>query len=299
MKCDDSSLSHDQLKEVKKHVRLLLLKANAIGRFPTPVDDILQAAHLMVDDEACLSTDSLHILLGFKSALGKRVRPLVSGLKKILGLLHVPSGQIYLDHSQHANKLVWIKFHETGHGCLPHQRKLYQLLEDGEYELSPETDDLFEREANNFAAETLFQLDTFEKIAADYVLSIKTPIDLQRKFGGSIYANMRRYASTHFAPLSLAVYDTEEIGDNRTLFRLRRKPFASSAFLRKFGSYGWPDPCAKGHSIWHLLKYRRLGEDESNIKDLNGEDHICKIHIFNNGDYQTSGTGFVRASRSN
>lgn len=49
---------------------------------------------------------------------------------------------------------------------------MYEFMEDGELKINPEINDLFERETNNFAAKVLFQLDTFEKIAADYENSI-------------------------------------------------------------------------------------------------------------------------------
>src|SRR5207247_249750 len=161
----------------------LLTKAGAYGRFPTPIDDILDAAQLVVEKTVSLEVQRQTIIASLGASLEKRARPLISGLKKVLGLLHIPSGEIFLDQLQHAKKQTWIKLHEAGHGCLPHQRRMYQLVEDGEYELNPETEELFEREANNFAAESLYQLDTYEKVAADYVVSIKTPMDLSKMFG--------------------------------------------------------------------------------------------------------------------
>ena len=73
-----------------------------------------------------------------------------------------------------------------------------------------EIEELFEHEANNFASEALFQLDKYEKMAADYTISIKTPIDLSKKFGSSVYASTRRYVQTHFSPLALGIYNKIE-----------------------------------------------------------------------------------------
>jgi Zn-dependent peptidase ImmA (M78 family) len=282
MKSDDSSLSPEQFEEVRRTTDALLKEANAYGRFPTPVDDILETAQLVVDQTVSLEFHSPSIIKSFSSLLGKKARPLLSGMKKILGLLHIPSGEIYLDHSQHLNRQTWIKLHEAGHGCMPHQKRMYQIVEDGEFELDPETEDLFEREANNFAAEALYQLDTYEKVAAGYVVSIKTPMELSKQFGGSIYASVRRYVTTHYASIGLAVYDTVEKGPEGSVFRLRRLPIASQSFPKKYATFSWPNPCAEGNWLWPLLRKRKLAEEIATIEDSDGVLHECEIHLFNN-----------------
>lgn len=148
-------------------------------------------------------------------------------------------------------------------------------------ELNPETEELFEREANNFAAETLYQLDTYGKVAADYVVSIKTPIELSKMFGGSIYSSMRRYVTTHFSPIGLAVYDQPTAGYDNVVFRLRRQPMASASFFKKYRAYSWPDPCTRGDWLWPLLRKRKLAEEVATITDSNGDLHECEIHLFN------------------
>jgi hypothetical protein len=55
--------------------------------------------------------------------------------------------------------------HEAGHGTLPHQSKVYALIHDCEKTLDAEITDLFEREANVFASEALFQGEIFAKEA--------------------------------------------------------------------------------------------------------------------------------------
>ena len=281
MKSDDSSLSPEEYAEVKRIADALLRKADAYGKFPTPVDDILETAQLVVDRTVSLEFQSDSIIKSFRSLVGKKARPLVSGMKKLFGLLHIPSGEIYLDQSQHVNKQTWVKLHETGHGCIPHQKRMYQLVEDGEYELDPGTEELFEREANNFAAETLYQLDTYEKVAADYIVSIRTPMELSKKFGGSIYSSIRRYVTTHFSPIGLAVYDQVEKEAGQYLFQLRRQPIASEAFRKKYAGFTWPNPCTNGNWLWPLLRRRKLAEEIATIEDDTGVTHECEIHLFN------------------
>ena len=47
---DDSLLDVHQLASVQRHADRLLREASAVGRFPTPVDDLLTAAKLTVVD---------------------------------------------------------------------------------------------------------------------------------------------------------------------------------------------------------------------------------------------------------
>lgn len=281
MKGDDSSLLPEELEEVRRTADALLREADAYGHFPTPVADILCTAKLVVGETLSLELHSRTIFESLGSSFGKRARPLVSGLKKVLGLLHIPSGEIFLDQSLHPKQQIWVKLHETGHGCLPHQKRMYKVVEDGEFELNPETQELFEREANNFAAETLYQLDTYEKVAADYVVSIKTPMQLSTMFGGSIYSSMRRYVTTHFSPVGLAVYDQPAAGSNNVVFQLRRQPMASASFLKKYGVYSWPNPCTWNNWLWPMLRKRRLAEEMTTITDINGDLHECEIQLFN------------------
>lgn len=278
MKKDDSSLDYQKLDNVKKHAKKLLEEADAIGQLPTPVEHIVSTAKLYVNKEISLGKDENFISkLGKK--MGKVARPHLHGFKKLLGMLYVPSGEIYLDHSQHENKKKFIKLHETGHGFLPHQKKMYEFMEDGKLELDPEIEDTFEREANNFAVELLFQLDKFEKLAADYEISIKTPLDLSGKFGSSIYAGMRRYVQTHFAPLALAVYDLPK--GNK--FHLRRMPMYSESFLKRFGRVGLPNPCDDFNPLGAIIKAAKLRTNHlCGLRDLNGDIHETAVHIFSN-----------------
>ncbi|HUJ69789.1 MAG TPA: hypothetical protein VLW86_09710, partial [Syntrophorhabdales bacterium] len=98
---------------------------------------------------------------------------------------------------------------ETGHHELPTHRKIYLFFQDCRKTLGPEIADLFEREANNFARFLLFQGTRYARIAADYDLSIKTPINLARKFGASVYASAREFARTN--PRACVVYVLEPI----------------------------------------------------------------------------------------
>lgn len=279
MKKDDSTLEPQQLDNVKKYAKVLLHEADALNQFPTPVDRLIKTAKLDVNKEVSLGRND-NLIRKFNSRLGKLARPQIHGLKKLLGMLHVPSGEIYIDHAQHEKKKIWIKLHETGHGFIPHQRKMYEFMEDGKLELDPEINDIFEREANNFAAETLFQLDTYEKIAADYRIAIQTPVDLAQKFGSSIYSSIRRYVQTHFAPIALAVYNFPKESES---FKLRRLPMHSNSFLKKFGSVNFPPNCEKFGFLGSILNTSQYQTNQiCGLQDLNEDIHETSIHVFTN-----------------
>ncbi len=282
MKKDDSSLRTEELDNVKRHARKLLNQADAFDQFPTPVDRLVTTAKLIVNQEVSLSQDE-SLLSRFRGNIGKIARPQIHGIKKLLGLLHVPSGEIWLDQSQHNNKKTFVKLHETGHGFLPHQKKMFEYMEDGMLELDPEIEDQFEREANNFASETLFQLDKYEKMAADYEISIKAPIDLSRKFGASVYSSMRRYIQTHFAPLTLAIYNPPNPSQGSSHFSLRRGPMYSPFFIKRFGVARFPATCSEADYLGSILAKAKLQTYHScTVKDVNGDVHECAVHVFSN-----------------
>ncbi|MFA6355949.1 MAG: ImmA/IrrE family metallo-endopeptidase [Candidatus Omnitrophota bacterium] len=282
MKDDDSSLYPDELKNVKSYALALLHKADAVGQLPTPIDHIVKSANLYVNEGFELTTDykkTFNII----AKIEKFARPNIHGVKKLLGLLHVPSGAILIDRLQHENKKKFIKLHESGHGFMPHQRKIYEIMEDGNLELDHDVDDLFEREANNFAAETLFQLDKYEKIAADYDISIKTPIELSRIFGSSAYASMRRYVQTHFSPIAMGVYNKEENNLKNHRFILRRAPMHSIEFLKNIGKLILPEICTTSDYLGKLMNTARLQtHHQCDMRDANKNNYNCSLQIFNN-----------------
>ena len=118
-------------------------------------------------------------------------------LNKLLGLLHLSERLIFIDQSLHEKKIVFISLHEIGHAWLPHQRKVYAILEECDQTLKFDVKDSFEREANNFASEVLFQLDQFTKDAADCDFGVRAPLKLSRRYGSSVYSAMRRYVRHH------------------------------------------------------------------------------------------------------
>src|SRR5207237_9818982 len=104
---------------------------------------------------------------------------------KVRALLDRKTREIHLQPLvEHSGQRAFKKLHEVGHDILPWQHELVYL--DSDAELSWSTKQLFEREANQTAAELLFQRQLFARVGADYSIGIATVIELAQKFGTSI-----------------------------------------------------------------------------------------------------------------
>ena len=84
-----------------------------------------------------------------------------SAISKVWGLYDAGECVIHIDNTVIKVKQNFLTLHETGHHELPTHRKIFRFFQDCDKTLAPETADLFDREANNFARFALFQGDTF------------------------------------------------------------------------------------------------------------------------------------------
>src|SRR5262249_9067163 len=131
MKSDDSTLPNASRRTVTKYADLLLRKAAAYGRFPTPISDLVDAAQLEIARESALSNIGLdqiyRRLPNFVKIAPDRIKLATA---KVLGLLDRRDRSIHLDPEAHPKRRVYLTLHEVGHDFLPHQRSTYSILED-------------------------------------------------------------------------------------------------------------------------------------------------------------------------
>ena len=121
---------------------------------------------------------------GFLGRLYRKVTaPIRRAIDKVLGLLDLRDWTIYLDQTVHKNKEPFLCLHETGHEFLPGSGT--RCCEHGQQTFDPEVQDHFEREANVFAREVLFQLGRFEEEVRDCPFGLRTPLDLAKRGTGS------------------------------------------------------------------------------------------------------------------
>lgn len=275
---DDRALTSSQRFNVEKQAARLLEEAGARGVFPTPVGQILKAARVEVAPE---SLDE-----GFVRSLYRGGKKLVKrAVSKLSGLLHAAERLIFVDRRLHKKKILFIKLHEMGHAWLPHQRDTYAFLEDCEESLDPDVRDVFEREANVFASDVLFQLKQFALDAADCQFGLRTPIDLSKRYGSSIYAAIRRYVATHERPCALLVLNLPEEDPGFGFVAELRRTEQSHLFTELFGPVQWPSRVPIDDPLGALIPIGRQMSSPRPCKFLNanGETYLGIAEGFSNG----------------
>lgn len=279
MKPDDSGLDIESLLAVENRARKLLDRASVWDRFPTPIDDILEAAKLRVAPTSIF--DRAAILEYLKGKSIDAARYLKNAVGKLFGLYDSYESIIHIDDSVTVSKQNFLKLHETGHHELPTHRKLFRLFEDCEKTLSPDIADHFEREANNFARFMLFQGTTYSRIAADHKFEIKTPINLAKKFGASIYASAREFARTSQRACVVYVLEPVEFAHQVGALARVRRIEPSPSFVTQFGVPG-DVAITLDHALGRILPIGRKMTRPTVVllADRNGETHECVAEAF-------------------
>ena len=274
---DDCSLAPFNYEKVRSEVKLLLEKAGAFGRFPTPVSDIMAAANVEVVDDNILNE-------GFLAKIRRKAsQALKRAISATLGLLDVKGRLVFVDKTVHAVRQTFIKIHEAGHYFMVWQRKMYSVVEDCEKTISPEIEDHFDREANVFTSEVLFQIDTFTEEAEKYDFGITVPLRLSKKYGASIYASVRRYVSKNRRACVVLVLNPPELKDGYGFTADLRRVVASEKFIQMFGDINWPELFTPDDEIGAMVPVygRKMSAPrEIGIKNCNGEMCECIAEAF-------------------
>jgi Zn-dependent peptidase ImmA (M78 family) len=276
-KPDDSSLGADQYARVRAEARRALKQAGAFGRFPTPVDDIMDAAKVEEVFENVLDES---FLAKMRKKAGKALK---SALSKVLGLFDANQRLVIVDRTLYAVKQTFIRLHETGHGFMRWQRDLYAVVEDCEQTLDPEVADLFDREANVFASEVLFQIDSFSEEAEGHTFGILTPVRIGKKYGASIYASVRQYVSKNHRACAVLVLDPPVIVDGDGFRASLRRFVPSPRFTELFGRPEWQPYFTPDDSIGAMVPLgsrKMTGKRTLALVDRNGGRHECIAEAF-------------------
>ncbi|GAB7024928.1 M78 family metallopeptidase domain-containing protein [Geotalea toluenoxydans] len=278
IKADDSTIDPPQLLAIRKHAQRALEAAAAIGKYPTPIADVMHSAQVIVVEEDVLDE-------GFLARVRRASGKLKQALSKVLGVLDIKARLIYLDRTLHSVKLTFLKLHETAHAVLPWQRDIYGVVEDCKQTIAPEVSENFDKEANIFASEVLFQLDDFTRQAADQSFGIKVPISLSKKYGSSIYAAVRRYVSTNHRACIVIVIDPPELVAGDGFQANLRRVVTSAGFDLTMGTLNWPKYFTPGDEIGAMIPIngRKMSYPRNcSLRDANGGLHECIAEAFTN-----------------
>ena len=278
---DDSLLSPSQRATVRWHADRLLREASAHGRFPTPIDDLMDAAKLTIVDDEVLNEN---LLRQFARKAKAGIATVKSALSKVLGLFESHDRLVVIDKTTPKPRKPFIKLHEAGHGSLPHQSKVYRLIHDCEKTLDAEITDLFEREANVFASEALFQGEVFAKEAQELDFGIKTPIALARKFGASNYATFRRFVTTNPCACCVVVLEPPGYDSEGELSADVRRVVMSKSFATIYDDKRLCATVTEDHPLVPVVSVngrRMTFEQEILLMDRNHEERVCIAEAFN------------------
>lgn len=274
---DDSTLTPQQRARVRAEAERALREAGALGVFPTPVRHIMDVAKVTEIEEDVLNPSFIAKLRGSVSGVLKKA------LGKVQGIFHAIAGLVYLDQSLYELRKKFVRLHEAAHGFLPWQRPMYALVEDCENALDPDTADLFDREANTFASEVLFQLDAFRDLAEEQPFGIWTPVKLARQFDASLYASIRQYVAKNWRCCAVLILNPPEFTEGPGFRATFRRVVPSPLFAQTFGSNLWKQVYTPDDSIGALIPVGgRKGSGKRGISliDRNGERQQCIAESF-------------------
>ena len=181
-----------QIPTRQEIVEALLLEAGTADHLPTDEDKLLE--YLKLEQ---LSFDFMHEL-DFLPETQKQTLDLRAALSFNDRLVATQSGL------SDKRKRFGI-FHEIGHFILPEHRS--KLFLDDDATLSWWTKTRMEREANEIAAELLFQGNRFTEEALSLPTSVRTVTELAPRYGASYESAIRRYTERHVLPCAVVVLD--------------------------------------------------------------------------------------------
>jgi hypothetical protein len=265
---------------IVQEAQRLLRAAEVRRRLPTPVEDLVAAAGLVRGSDEIFAE---HVLARAPKELQDAVRRLAG---KVRAMLDRKAREIYVNPGITIDgRRNFQTLHEVGHHILPWQREL--AYADDDERLSWLTQMRLEREANQTAAELLFQCGFFTEVAAHYAIGIASVIELAEIFGASIHAAFRRYVETHRAPLCGVVIDCNHCHDEPLSYR-RREAVCSGSWEPQFGSAtNWPNVLAQPR--FTFLSHARdayVGSppvsDEWSCADLNNTNRALRVELFSN-----------------
>jgi transcriptional regulator with XRE-family HTH domain len=265
----DLPLDEQELKHIRSHAVALLKEADALGRRPTPLEDIQQAARLVLTGEITLEPSDKRRLV---KAFGRWVE---LAWKRLQGTFDSRTSVIWVKPDLHPMKRRFVLSHEIGHAILPAHKKTFAYVDDYT-RLPPFSRDFYEREANQAAVEILFQAGELSDEFDSSPPSLRSICDLSVAFGGSIVAAARYVADTSRRPIAVAIAHVNERGLGPTHL------YASRRFKSAF--FGGPGKVPPWTEIRAALRTAAL-EDESTwtVTDNTGRPSIVEIQKLHTG----------------
>jgi hypothetical protein len=217
-------LATDRRQHIAQYARGALVAAGAMGKTPTPLEDVTAALNLHPPED--LFGLGRELPPGLLARVGK-----LAG--KVLGALAIGERTIYIDMQQERPRRRFTHGHELGHKALPWHAESY--FGDDYTTLRPDTRDELEAEANAFSAAVLFNLDQFSDQAHAYQPGLAVPLGLADSYQTSRHATIRRYVEDAPRPVGLAVLGRYLNHAGGRTSMVMRQGIESAAFRERYG----------------------------------------------------------------
>jgi len=180
-------------------------------------------------------------------------------------------------------------FHEIGHFILPEHRE--KLFLDTDETLGWWTKLRLEKEANEIAADFIFQGNRFTDESLAFPLSCKTVHQLAPKYGASYESGIRRYVERHVLPCAVVVYDKmpgdPEEGDIEDAQYKIQYTIASPSFSKHyFTAVESKEPFSRGADIFKVHAARNvanIAETQLVVERADKGNWYFETELFTNG----------------
>lgn len=180
----------------------LLQQAGATDTLPTPVEELILAANVVTPE------DPQPILERFLARIPSAVHEsFLAAWQKVRGVADLRERAIYIPAETNNGRRRFVQAHELGHQVIPwHRVNAAYRDDDQSLSLSAEAQELFDLEANFFAAEIIFQGRRFTRRVRDFRPSFDAVFKLADDHGASRHATLWRFVEEQDERLALLTY---------------------------------------------------------------------------------------------
>lgn len=220
------TLALPSANDIRKYATGALVAAGARDVTPAPLDDIAQAAGLLLPEALYEMGDDIP----------PTIRSIIKKFKgRVLGLLATNERTIYIDRFESPTRQRFVYGHEIGHRVLRWHERAYMV---DDYHTLGATTELLEQEANAFSSDVLFGIDRFTLQADSFAPGIAVPLSMADEYAASRHATLRRYVEFSERPLGLLVLGKYEVllDGKRALKVITNQCVQSVRFEERYGA---------------------------------------------------------------
>jgi hypothetical protein len=234
-----------------------------LGVLPTPIGQLYEVAQ--IEEVELDRSAGASIWRRFSAAAKELIK---SALDQVRGAADLRRRVVFIQQSGWQPRILFARAHELGHQAMPWHRMNPDYLDD-DHTMGSRIKAVFEREANLFAAETIFQGQRFKEIAGGYRPAFSSIFELAYNHGASRHATFWRFVEDHCDALAGLTYWPNE----RMVARFGVAPglsldinvLHSLSFTKKIGVVTFPGWLERSHPWAQAWVTGEVAEGETPI----------------------------------